>query len=234
MTKPAITPTGWYTDPARRHRYWDGRDWTATVSDTGVTSTDPLGPGPPPAPPTAPDVAPEAGTDIARDVPVEVALPPPPPPPPAPSPPARRRHSGRRLVWVLAVALAVIGAGGLVVAHLSANSIHKTYASDYAALGTRDARPAADALDAQVARVKAAYDAYVAAMTTVRTRHEAVTDGFNAAATPLNADDRLGILKARQALPGLIAAYQASLAQERATAAVYNAQLQRLKAMRGR
>lgn len=40
----ACASPGWYADPAARHhhRYWDGRDWTATVSDGAATSTDPL------------------------------------------------------------------------------------------------------------------------------------------------------------------------------------------------
>ena len=34
----------WHPDPTGRHqyRYWDGSDWTDNVSDSGVTSTDPL------------------------------------------------------------------------------------------------------------------------------------------------------------------------------------------------
>ena len=37
-------PPGWLADPAQRHqyRYWDGRQWTATVSDDGARSSDPL------------------------------------------------------------------------------------------------------------------------------------------------------------------------------------------------
>jgi hypothetical protein len=40
----ALAAPGWYPDPASRHpyRYWDGLNWTATVSDGAVTSTDPL------------------------------------------------------------------------------------------------------------------------------------------------------------------------------------------------
>jgi hypothetical protein len=39
--KPAA---GWLADPSGRHdlRYWDGSTWTATVSDGGQTSTDPM------------------------------------------------------------------------------------------------------------------------------------------------------------------------------------------------
>lgn len=41
---------GWYPDPEGVHeeRYWDGRSWTETVRDAGVTSTAPLGPVQPP------------------------------------------------------------------------------------------------------------------------------------------------------------------------------------------
>lgn len=37
-------PPGWLADPTQRHqyRYWDGRQWTASVSDDGAQSTDPL------------------------------------------------------------------------------------------------------------------------------------------------------------------------------------------------
>lgn len=37
---------GWHPDPTGRHelRYWDGGDWTAHVSDAGVTALDPLAP----------------------------------------------------------------------------------------------------------------------------------------------------------------------------------------------
>ena len=37
-------PAGWLADPMQRHqfRYWDGRQWTASVSDDGAQSTDPL------------------------------------------------------------------------------------------------------------------------------------------------------------------------------------------------
>lgn len=39
----AAPAAGWHPDPTGRHelRYWDGRQWTADVSDQGVTSTDP-------------------------------------------------------------------------------------------------------------------------------------------------------------------------------------------------
>jgi hypothetical protein len=40
----SVTPPGWYSDPMKRHelRYWDGRTWTAHVSNGGAQSTDPL------------------------------------------------------------------------------------------------------------------------------------------------------------------------------------------------
>jgi hypothetical protein len=39
------TPPAWHPDPTQRHqmRYWDGAMWTDQVSDSGVTSTDPIG-----------------------------------------------------------------------------------------------------------------------------------------------------------------------------------------------
>jgi len=35
---------GWYPDPAQQHeqRYWDGKEWTASVQDASALSTDPL------------------------------------------------------------------------------------------------------------------------------------------------------------------------------------------------
>jgi hypothetical protein len=45
MNSPA---SGWQRDPTARHeyRYWDGSRWTDDVSDRGVTTTDPMPPGP--------------------------------------------------------------------------------------------------------------------------------------------------------------------------------------------
>ena len=44
-TGPApTTPPGWHPDPASRHefRWWDGNRWTESVSDQGLTGTDPV------------------------------------------------------------------------------------------------------------------------------------------------------------------------------------------------
>jgi putative membrane protein len=40
----AAVPSGWYADPSGRHqqRYWSEEAWTAQVSDSGVTGTDPV------------------------------------------------------------------------------------------------------------------------------------------------------------------------------------------------
>jgi hypothetical protein len=40
----AAAQAAWYPDPTRRHelRYWDGRSWSANVSDQGTQSTDPI------------------------------------------------------------------------------------------------------------------------------------------------------------------------------------------------
>jgi len=37
-------PAGWNPDPTGRHelRYWDGAQWTQSVSDSGAQSNDPL------------------------------------------------------------------------------------------------------------------------------------------------------------------------------------------------
>lgn len=44
-------PAAWLADPAGRHeiRYWNGRAWTAHVSDGGIPATDPVVSGPGPA-----------------------------------------------------------------------------------------------------------------------------------------------------------------------------------------
>lgn len=255
MAIPPLGPRGWYVDPAHRHefRYWDGRDWTPRVADGGVTAIDALGA------PAAPPVAAPASIAAAADQPDRVvempkktsrpseagqqqtsqvatetvaadAAPLPPPPPPRPA----RRRGGRVVAWVVAVTLAVVGVLGFVLAAVADNSNKTTYKTDYAALGSRDAGTRADILNAQVARVKATYDAYVSASAAVRMRHEAVTDTFNQVVAPLDPTDRLGIIRAKEAIPKVIAAYQRSLKQERAAAAAYYAQLARLKTMGGR
>ena len=40
----AVAPPAWHPDPTGRHqlRYWDGRTWSAHVSDDGVVGADPL------------------------------------------------------------------------------------------------------------------------------------------------------------------------------------------------
>jgi hypothetical protein len=63
MTTATITPSGWYTDPTGRHeyRYWDGANWTAMVSDGGITATD----SPELQPPTPPTGSPAVGSPAA-------------------------------------------------------------------------------------------------------------------------------------------------------------------------
>ncbi|MGB8652392.1 MAG: hypothetical protein WCD35_17225 [Mycobacteriales bacterium] len=136
------------------------------------------------------------------------------------------------MAWVAAVVLVLVGVVGFVAANASDSSNKKTFATDYKALAGRDARTAADALDAQVTKVKTAYDAYVAAVATVRTRHEAVTDTFNDVVAP--AIPLVGVARAQKALPGVIAAYEASLTQQRTTAQAYYRQLALLKALGAR
>jgi Protein of unknown function (DUF2510)/Fibronectin type III domain len=52
METSSIVAAGWYADPAGRHeyRYWDGTDWTAHVSDGGITATEHMEPAPSPTP----------------------------------------------------------------------------------------------------------------------------------------------------------------------------------------
>lgn len=91
MAAPTTTPAGWYTDPAGRHeyRYWDGVNWTAQVSDTGVTASDSLESPPAPAPP------PPQGLAEPR-------------PPAAAAPPRRRRRRWAGLVIALIVVLGLV------------------------------------------------------------------------------------------------------------------------------
>lgn len=44
MSSSPPAPANWYPDPTARHeyRYYDGRAWTAHVSDDGITAVDPL------------------------------------------------------------------------------------------------------------------------------------------------------------------------------------------------
>ncbi len=104
MATPTMMPAGWYTDPAHRHeyRYWDGANWTAQVSDGGVTASDSLeSPDAPASTPTPapPPLSPQGPADR---------------PPPAVPAPARRR---RRAQWValaaVLTALVLIGGYGL-------------------------------------------------------------------------------------------------------------------------
>ena len=39
-----VVPAAWLADPTGKHelRYWDGRQWTASVSDGGEPSQDPM------------------------------------------------------------------------------------------------------------------------------------------------------------------------------------------------
>ena len=57
--KPAAPLGGWHPDPLERHqhRYWNGRKWTAMVSDAGRPSTDPYGIVPTPLVPPGGDNA---------------------------------------------------------------------------------------------------------------------------------------------------------------------------------
>lgn len=241
MTTRNLSPPGWFRDPAGRHehRYWDGRNWTASVSDGDFTTTDALEvPAAPPTEATTSDGAglwppPAPGEDAQGRLKAGArpsgALPPPPP-----SPPPRRRHRGRVLALVGGVLLTLVGILGFIAANANDTHNEKTFAADYAALGAQDADSAAGELDAGGAEVKKAYDAYVAAANKVAARHEAVTDKFNEVTSPLNPFNRLGVLRAQDELPRVIAAYQAAVKQERAAAQAYFKELGLLKAVRTR
>lgn len=89
-------PAGWYPDPMARHeyRYWDGTRWTGDVSDQGRQTLDPL------ADAMAQPVA----------TPQTVAGPPPVWPVPAATAPRRRKKPA-----LIALGLALVAIGGLVV-----------------------------------------------------------------------------------------------------------------------
>ncbi len=95
MAAPTMMPAGWYTDPAGRHeyRYWDGANWTAQVSDGGVTASDSLE-----SPPT-PTYTPPPRLSQGRAEP---------PPPAAPASPRRRRRRWAVLVIALVVLLGLV------------------------------------------------------------------------------------------------------------------------------
>jgi hypothetical protein len=71
-------PARWHADPTGRHqlRYWDGRAWTAHVSDRGVAATDPL-PAAASSPRTAAQITPssEGRSTPAAHEPMPAALP---------------------------------------------------------------------------------------------------------------------------------------------------------------
>lgn len=100
MATPTAMPAGWYADPAHRHeyRYWDGANWTALVSDGGVTASDSLESPPTPAP-AGPPLPPQGLAER-----------------PSPATPASLRRR-RRVMWIaLATAVAafvIIGGFGL-------------------------------------------------------------------------------------------------------------------------
>lgn len=82
------TPASWQVDPTGRHehRYWDGEQWSDTVSDGGSTSVDPYGQAPVAAAPTPPAPEPPAVTPAPVAVPQPEPAPPAVPAPPAPAP----------------------------------------------------------------------------------------------------------------------------------------------------
>ncbi|HYB88891.1 MAG TPA: DUF2510 domain-containing protein [Streptosporangiaceae bacterium] len=112
MSTPPTVPAGWYTDPAARHeqRYWDGTEWTAQVSDGGVTGTDqpgfrpPPGPDHPAEPPSAAPASAAAATTLAAPAPPADA---------AEAPRGRRKWAVPVIVVAAVVVLGLIA--GLVI-----------------------------------------------------------------------------------------------------------------------
>ena len=105
MAIPPKVPAGWYTDPSARHerRYWDGTDWTAHVSDGGVTATDQPG-----AQPAAGPEHPAAGPEHPAEAPPAAG--------PVTATPAPRRRRAAALPLIVAAAVVVLGlAAGLLI-----------------------------------------------------------------------------------------------------------------------
>lgn len=66
MTAPTNSPPNWYPDPMGRHEYrwFDGANWTDSVSSHGVQSLDPV--QAPPAPAAAATPADKVQTQVAK------------------------------------------------------------------------------------------------------------------------------------------------------------------------
>ena len=93
-------PSGWYQDPTAQAdgRYWDGAQWTDTVTRAGVTIQSPMDP-------LLQQVPPVPGTEMGAPAATTA-------PAPAPSPqPAQSSSTGTVITIVIALA---IGAGLLV------------------------------------------------------------------------------------------------------------------------
>jgi len=115
MATPPMVPAGWYADPAARHeqRYWDGTEWTAQVSDGGVTGTDQPGfqPPVPPHPAEPSSGGPAATAAVASTAPVAVAD----AAPADVATPSRRRRKWGMPVIVVATAVVLGLIAGLVI-----------------------------------------------------------------------------------------------------------------------
>lgn len=207
---------------AQCHAVMTGRAETCSrcggpLIDVAVESRPRAGPGPAVPPP--------------RTAPSLEQVPPPPATPPvvqaAPRMPARRRTGATLLVWVAGVALLLVGIAGFVIADVAKSHDDETFAKDYAALGDRDATTSADALDAQVTKVNAAFGDYVAAADEVRTRHEAVTNAFNDALASPGPATRARVDRA-------VSRYAKAVAREGALRRAYFTELRSLKRELGR
>jgi hypothetical protein len=119
----SATPAGWYADPTNRHelRYWDGESWTADVSDSGRSATDPLAePGEPTADLRPVDLddertqtsADETEPGIAPSIPAVG-------PTPLNGAPGRARQ--RTWPWILVAAVLALIVGTAIGAAASAN-----------------------------------------------------------------------------------------------------------------
>ena len=144
--------------------------------------------------------------------------------------PPRGRSKGVRIVWAFAVALLLIGVFFFVVANHDDTSNHKTFATDYKALGSRDATTVGAGLDYRVRKVDTAFNTYVAAAAAVRALHQTITGKFNDIVTATDALLLTEPTKARAQLPGLIAKYGAAVKREGAARVAYLRQLALLKA----
>lgn len=106
MTDPntPAMPAGWYQDPTGvgDARYWDGSNWTESISTRGITMTGPIEPD-------RASVPPVPGTEFTAAAPTPAPAPAYVPPPAAPAPAPQRSSAGLiGIIVVIGIALIAI------------------------------------------------------------------------------------------------------------------------------